>query len=402
MHAPPVSTSWSRRAGTARAACSSWATRYRRRRRRPLASRSSRGRSRGRRPTRFWLRRGGGWLTWKSRHGIGPPRSARASSSACAWRSPTRTAGGERHRRSARHRSRAGGEAVVVGAHYDHLGRVGGSRVSGRRRQRLRHRRRPRAGPRVRGGGRAAAHAGRSRCSAPRSSGWSARATTCARPPLPLARTVAMVNFDMVGRLRDGRLTVGGVATAGGLSRARARGGARGVPVDIAVRRPPYGPSDHSRFYAAGVPVLFFHTGGHERLPPADRHRRQDRRGRHGARRRRRAPGSSSGWRPDARPVYAQRRAPDPPPEHRRRRQASAFLGVSADRRAASPTALTAGERRARDRPPRGPACARATCSCASAASPSTASRSCARCSAPASPATRSRHALPARRRATT
>ncbi len=26
----------------------------------------------------------------------------------------------------------------------------------------------------------------------------------------------------------------------------------------------PYGPSDHASFYAAGVPVLFFHTGGHD------------------------------------------------------------------------------------------------------------------------------------------
>ena len=33
--------------------------------------------------------------------------------------------------------------------------------------------------------------------------------------------------------------------------------------VTLEINGSPYGPSDHSRFYAAGVPVLFFSTGGH-------------------------------------------------------------------------------------------------------------------------------------------
>ena len=33
--------------------------------------------------------------------------------------------------------------------------------------------------------------------------------------------------------------------------------------VALEINGSPYGPSDHSRFYAAGVPVLFFYTGGH-------------------------------------------------------------------------------------------------------------------------------------------
>src|SRR5262249_60491208 len=37
------------------------------------------------------------------------------------------------------------------------------------------------------------------------------------QPPLPTGRTAAMVNFDMVGRMRDGQLYVMGVATRQGL-----------------------------------------------------------------------------------------------------------------------------------------------------------------------------------------
>src|SRR4029450_10765279 len=39
----------------------------------------------------------------------------------------------------------------------------------------------------------------------------------------------------------------------------------------VTLRDAPFGPSDHSRFYDAGAPVLFFHTGSH-----ADYHRPGD------------------------------------------------------------------------------------------------------------------------------
>ena len=35
-------------------------------------------------------------------------------------------------------------------------------------------------------------------------------------PALPLAQTVAMLNMDMIGRLRGGALNVGGIGTASG------------------------------------------------------------------------------------------------------------------------------------------------------------------------------------------
>ena len=79
-----------------------------------------------------------------------------------------------------------------------------------------------------------------------------------------------MVNLDMVGRMRDRRLIVGGLGSARGLD-AIARAAADGLDLDIVERRSPYGPSDHLTFYQHGVPVVFFHTGGH-----GDYHRTTD------------------------------------------------------------------------------------------------------------------------------
>jgi aminopeptidase YwaD len=154
------------------------------------------------------------------------------------------------------------GEGVVLGAHYDHLGRVGGQvhpgaddNASGT--------------AVVLGLARAFAAAG----GTPRTLvfvlfsgeelGLLGSSQYVRAPAWPIARTVAMVNFDMVGRMRDGRLTVGGVASGAGLS-ALVREAARDVPLDLALRDSPFGPSDHARFYAAGTPVLFFHTGVHD------------------------------------------------------------------------------------------------------------------------------------------
>jgi len=83
-----------------------------------------------------------------------------------------------------------------------------------------------------------------------------------AHPAVPMARTAAMLNFDMVGRLRDGKLTVGGVES-GSTLRAVVKEAARATGVSPSLRDSPYGPSDHSQFYGAGTPVLFFHTGAH-------------------------------------------------------------------------------------------------------------------------------------------
>jgi aminopeptidase YwaD len=81
-------------------------------------------------------------------------------------------------------------------------------------------------------------------------------------PATPLSRTVAMLNFDMVGRLRETGLMVGGVDT-GSTLRELVTEAARNEGLALAAEGAPWAPSDHLRFYTGGAPVLFFHTGRH-------------------------------------------------------------------------------------------------------------------------------------------
>ncbi len=92
----------------------------------------------------------------------------------------------------------------------------------------------------------------------------------CAKEPLfPLKDTVAMVNLDMVGRVRaDGntnreKLIVEGVGTAKSFDQLLAD--VNGNPgFQLVKKQSGYGPSDHESFYRQKVPVLFFFTGFHE------------------------------------------------------------------------------------------------------------------------------------------
>jgi hypothetical protein len=82
-------------------------------------------------------------------------------------------------------------------------------------------------------------------------------------PDWPLDRTVAMVNLDMVGRLRK-TLTVFGTGTSDAWPKILA-GLEPGAAWTIRTVPDGFGPSDHAAFYGAGVPVLMFFTGSHER-----------------------------------------------------------------------------------------------------------------------------------------
>ncbi|MCI0567764.1 MAG: M28 family peptidase [Acidobacteria bacterium] len=83
-------------------------------------------------------------------------------------------------------------------------------------------------------------------------------------PPVPLDRITAMINLDMVGRLRDGELVALGSQTAPEWS-ALLEAAARQVPgLKLNGRGDGYGPSDQTSFYASGIPVLHFFTGAHE------------------------------------------------------------------------------------------------------------------------------------------
>ena len=71
-----------------------------------------------------------------------------------------------------------------------------------------------------------------------------------------------MINMDMIGRLNDSTnaLTLGGVGTSPVWEEVVSMGGKN---FKIMVDSSGTGPSDHTSFYNAGIPVLFFFTGTH-------------------------------------------------------------------------------------------------------------------------------------------
>ncbi|MCD6347931.1 MAG: M20/M25/M40 family metallo-hydrolase, partial [Bacteroidales bacterium] len=81
-------------------------------------------------------------------------------------------------------------------------------------------------------------------------------------PLLPLDHVRAMINLDMVGRLKDDKkIAVGGTGTAvefDSLLSVTPTG-----QIEIARSPEGYGPSDHASFYSANLPVLYFSTGAH-------------------------------------------------------------------------------------------------------------------------------------------
>ncbi|MGH7539519.1 MAG: M28 family peptidase, partial [Gemmatimonadota bacterium] len=81
-------------------------------------------------------------------------------------------------------------------------------------------------------------------------------------PAVPLERTVAMVNLDMVGRLEERSLIVYGVGTAPEWEGIVAESN-RELEIPLAFEPAGYGPSDHTSFYAKGVPVLHLFTNVH-------------------------------------------------------------------------------------------------------------------------------------------
>jgi Zn-dependent M28 family amino/carboxypeptidase len=78
-------------------------------------------------------------------------------------------------------------------------------------------------------------------------------------PPMPLANTVAMINMDMIGRMKDRKLVIGGVGTAKEWRELIGRANT----FELTLNEDGYGPSDHNSFYKKQVPVLFFWTGTH-------------------------------------------------------------------------------------------------------------------------------------------
>src|SRR5258706_5820349 len=89
-------------------------------------------------------------------------------------------------------------------------------------------------------------------------------------PTLALEKIVAMLNLDMVGRLQNETLQGHGCGTSPAWKPPVASASAA-AKLTVKPRDQGYGPSDQSPFYAAGKPVLFFFTGTH-----SDYHRPSD------------------------------------------------------------------------------------------------------------------------------
>lgn len=97
-------------------------------------------------------------------------------------------------------------------------------------------------------------------------------------PVFPLENTIAMINLDMVGRLNENKLTIGGIGTASEWKELVERMNPRIVgdtsttervsmsltpSFKLQLNEDGFGPSDHSSFYGKKVPVLFLFTGTH-------------------------------------------------------------------------------------------------------------------------------------------
>jgi hypothetical protein len=162
------------------------------------------------------------------------------------------------------------GQYVVIGAHFDHLGRSSSGALDPNRGNAIRN------GADDNASGTAAAlelarlfseHPARRSIIIAHFSGeelgllgsqWFVE-----HAPVALDSIGAMINFDMVGRLRNDKLIVYGVATASELPAIL--DSANVAPsLAISAQGDGFGPSDHSSFYAKGIPVLHFFTDLHD------------------------------------------------------------------------------------------------------------------------------------------
>jgi hypothetical protein len=168
-------------------------------------------------------------------------------------------------------------EAVVVGAHYDHLGLGAFGSLAPERRGEIHNgaddnasgaagllelARAFAAQPRPRRTLVLAAFSGEE-------AGLVGSRHFVENPPVPVQDTVAMLNLDMVGRLREGRLTVLGTGSSPGFPRL-VRRATRGLPLDVSLSEDGFAPSDQTSFYASEVPVLMFFTGAHSQYHTPD------------------------------------------------------------------------------------------------------------------------------------
>jgi hypothetical protein len=81
-------------------------------------------------------------------------------------------------------------------------------------------------------------------------------------PTRPLEKAVAMLNMDMIGRIKDQKVYIGGVGTGSTLKAAVEQAQANsGFKIEYSPGG--YSSSDHTSFVAKKIPVLFFFSGLH-------------------------------------------------------------------------------------------------------------------------------------------
>jgi Zn-dependent M28 family amino/carboxypeptidase len=83
-----------------------------------------------------------------------------------------------------------------------------------------------------------------------------------ANPPVPIDQIAAYLNFDMVGRMQDNKLTVQAVGTSAAWPRIIEQANIA-AGFDLQLQNDPYQPTDVATFNLASVPCLSFFTGTH-------------------------------------------------------------------------------------------------------------------------------------------
>lgn len=81
-------------------------------------------------------------------------------------------------------------------------------------------------------------------------------------PTLPLDKAVAMLNMDMIGRIKDDKVYIGGVGTGTTLKSTLEQADAKSN-FKIEYSAGGYSASDHTSFVTKHIPVLFFFSGLH-------------------------------------------------------------------------------------------------------------------------------------------
>jgi hypothetical protein len=162
-------------------------------------------------------------------------------------------------------------EAIVIGAHYDHLGLGGEHSLAPSQVGQIHHGADDNASGTsgllelARG---LAARRGEIRRSilfvafAGEESGLLGSSYYTQHPSIPIDHTIAMLNLDMIGRVSKNKLYIGGTGTSPDFKKL-VENANQTVGFELSYSASGYGASDHMSFTVRQVPVLFFFSGLH-------------------------------------------------------------------------------------------------------------------------------------------